>query len=88
MMTRRLFAIMMNATMMERLLRRDLDNASESIVSQNANRPRVAASEKIDVVLRTEEGFLELEVCRGESVLVRLIRCARNIDHVLVIRKR
>ena len=88
MMTRRLFAIMMNATTMEHLLRRHLDNVAESAVSQNANRARVAASEKIDVVLRTEEGFIDLEVSRDESVLVRLIGCAQNIDHMLVLRKR
>ena len=88
-MTRRLLAIMMNATMTEHLLRRDLDNVAEGVVSQNANRARVAAaSDKMDVVLRTEDGYIDLEVSRNESVLVRLIGCAQNIDHMLVLRKR
>ena len=68
-----LFVVMMNATMQNILPQKDLDNVAEKVVAAEANRTRVAAAEEIDVLLRSEEGFTEVVVCRGECILVRLL---------------
>lgn len=54
-----LFAFIMNATMIEKLLQKDIDDMA-------------TANEKFAVVLHTDEGTTEVEVRPGELILVRL----------------
>ena len=54
-----LFAFIMNATMIEKLLQKDIDDMA-------------TANEKFAVVFHTDEGTTEVEVRPGELILVRL----------------
>ena len=57
-----LLAIIMNFTMMEKRLQKDIDDID-------------TANTKFNVVLRSEEGPVEVEVHPGELILVRPFTC-------------
>ena len=64
----RLLAIIMNATMIEKRLQKDIDDAA-------------TANTKFTVVLYSEEGPVELKVHPGELILVRPFTCPRVVGN-------
>ena len=60
--------MMMNVTMMENLLQKDIAEVA-------------AATEKFYVVLLSDSGTFEVEVRRGEPILVRLFACPRVVSN-------
>ena len=63
-----LLAMIMNVTMIEKLLQKDIDDVA-------------TANTKFCVVLHSEQGPVEVEVRPGEPILVRLFTCPRVVGN-------
>ena len=63
-----ILVMMMNAFMIEKLLEKDIDDVN-------------AATQKFEVELRSDLGSVQVEVCPGDSILVRLSPFSRIVAH-------
>ena len=63
-----IFVMMMNASMIEKILGNTIDDVA-------------AATQKFHVELRSDTGSVEVEVCSGDSIVVRLSPSSRIVGY-------